>query len=120
MISTLTLTGPPEDADATLQWAPGTCQHQRIAFPLTIHPYFADAAGNLSETLPDEIGFDRHATFTERARTVHARLGADLDHRHHSGIEVPRGGNGMLASQFKLRRRRIAEASLKGTARNGS
>ena len=30
------------------------------------------------------------------------------------------GGNGVLTSQFKLRRRRIAEAYLNGTARNGS
>ena len=29
-------------------------------------------------------------------------------------------GNGVLTSQFKLRRRRIAEAYLNGTARNGS
>jgi hypothetical protein len=71
-----------------LQWASGTRQHQRIAFPLTIHPHIADAIGNFSETLLNEMGFDRHATFTERARTVHARLRADLDHRHFSGIEV--------------------------------
>ena len=91
MISTLTLTGPPEDADATLQWASGTCQHQRKAFPLTIHPPIADATGNFSETLLGEVGFNRHATLTERARRVHARLRADLDHRHYSGIEVLRG-----------------------------
>jgi hypothetical protein len=30
------------------------------------------------------------------------------------------GGSGMLTSQFKLRCRRIAEAYLMGTARNGS
>jgi hypothetical protein len=90
MISTLTLTGPPEDADATLQWASGTCQHQRITFPLAIHPHIADATGNFSETLLDEMAFDRHATLTERARTVHARLRGDPDHRHYSGIEVLR------------------------------
>ena len=51
------------------------------------------------------MGFDRHATLTERARTVHARLRADPDDRHYSG---------------KLRRRWIAEAYPKGTAGNGS
>jgi hypothetical protein len=30
------------------------------------------------------------------------------------------GGNGMLTSQFKLQRRRIAEAYLRATARSGS
>ncbi len=134
-----------------MQWASRTCQHQRKAFPLTIHPSVADATGNSSETLLGEVGFNRHATLTERARTVHARLRADPDHRHYSGIEVLRElarrdpgrgrpdrvhvqrisdvviapepfgcGNGMLTSQFKLRRGRIAEAYLKGTARNGS
>jgi hypothetical protein len=120
------------------------------SFPRTIHPYIADVTGNFSEALLDEMGFERHATFTERARTVHAGLRADLDHRHYSGIEVLRelarrdprgrpdavhvqrvsdvvivpepfgGGNGMLTSQFKLRHRRIAEAYLKGTALSGS
>jgi pyochelin synthetase len=55
-----------------------------------IHPRIAEAIGNFSETLLIEIGLDRRATFTERARSVQARLRADLDHRHFSGIEVLR------------------------------
>jgi pyochelin synthetase len=61
-----------------------------VAVRPPIHPRIAEAVGNFSETLLIEIGLDRHATFTERARTVHARLLADLDHRHFSGIEVLR------------------------------
>lgn len=61
-----------------------------VAVRPPIHPRIAEAIGNFSETLLIEIGLDRHATFTERARTVQARLRADLDHRHFSGIEVLR------------------------------
>jgi pyochelin synthetase len=55
-----------------------------------IHPRIADAIGNFSETLLLEIGLDRHATFTERARAMQTRLRTDLDHRYFSGIEVLR------------------------------
>lgn len=61
-----------------------------VAVRPPIHPRIADAIGNFSETLLIEIGLDRRATFTERARTVQARLRTDLDHRHFSGIEVLR------------------------------
>src|SRR5207245_7251678 len=55
-----------------------------------IHPRIADAIGNFSETLLVEISIDRRATFADRARALQARLRADLDHRHFSGIEVLR------------------------------
>jgi pyochelin synthetase len=55
-----------------------------------IHPRIADAIGNFSETLLVEIALDPHATFTQRARALQARLRTDLDHRHFSGIEVLR------------------------------
>lgn len=61
-----------------------------MTFPLTIHAHIADA--------------------------VHVQRISDV-------VIAPEpfgGGNGMLTSQFKLRRRRIAEAYLNGTARNGS
>jgi amino acid adenylation domain-containing protein len=61
-----------------------------VAVRPPIHPSIAGAIGNFSETLLIEIVLDRRATFTERARAVQARLRADLDHRHFSGIEVLR------------------------------
>jgi pyochelin synthetase len=61
-----------------------------VAVRPPIHSRIADAIGNFSETLLIEVVLDRGATFTERARTVQARLRTDLDHRHFSGIEVLR------------------------------
>ncbi len=55
-----------------------------------IHPRIADAIGNFSETLLIEFATDRRAAFADRARALQARLRADLDNRHFSGIEVLR------------------------------
>jgi pyochelin synthetase len=55
-----------------------------------IHPGITDAIGNFSQTLLVEIMLDPRAAFADRARVLQARLRADLDHRHFSGIEVLR------------------------------
>jgi pyochelin synthetase len=55
-----------------------------------IHPRIADAIGNFSLTLLIEIALDPGASFADRARALQARLRADLDHRHFSGVEVLR------------------------------
>lgn len=55
-----------------------------------VHPRIFDAIGQFSDTMLVEVVLDQQATFDERARAVQARLRADLDNRHFSGIEVLR------------------------------
>ena len=61
-----------------------------VAVRPPIHPRIADAIGNFSQTLLIEIALEPGATFADRTRVLQARLRADLDHRHFSGVEVLR------------------------------
>jgi pyochelin synthetase len=79
-------------AQTLAQWGAGRqfTLTTTVAARPPIHPRIADAIGNFSQTLLIEVGLDPRATFADRARGLQARLRADLDHRHFSGIEVLR------------------------------
>jgi pyochelin synthetase len=55
-----------------------------------IHPRIAEAIGNFSQTMLVETTLERGAAFATQAQAMQARMRADLDHRHFSGVEVLR------------------------------
>ncbi|MFI9269503.1 amino acid adenylation domain-containing protein [Kitasatospora sp. NPDC052896] len=55
-----------------------------------IHPRMSAAIGPFSDTMLVEVEIDRELPFRERGKALQARLRSNLDHRHHSGIEVLR------------------------------
>lgn len=77
-------------AEALATWGAG----ERFTLTTTIaqrppvHPRVFEAIGQFSDTLLVEAEVDRSRTFVERAKALQARLHADIDHRHFSGIEV--------------------------------
>jgi pyochelin synthetase len=79
-------------AQALAQWGAGRefTLTTTVAARPPIHPRIADAIGNFSQTLLIEIELDPRMTFADRASGLQARLRADLDHRHFSGVEVMR------------------------------
>jgi len=79
-------------AQVLAQWGAGSrfTLTTTVAVRPPIHPRIAEAIGNFSETMLIEVSLDRHVTFAQQARALQARLRADLDNRHFSGIEVLR------------------------------
>jgi pyochelin synthetase len=55
-----------------------------------IHPRITEAIGNFSDTMLVELEVDRSVAFQDRAAALQTQLRRDLDHRHHSGIDVMR------------------------------
>ncbi|MET9608537.1 amino acid adenylation domain-containing protein [Streptomyces sp. NPDC006512] len=53
-----------------------------------VHPRIFEAIGQFSDTLLVEAATDRTMPFADRARALQQQLHTDIDHRHHSGIEV--------------------------------
>ncbi|MEU8588229.1 amino acid adenylation domain-containing protein [Streptomyces sp. NPDC048664] len=53
-----------------------------------VHPRIFDAIGQFSDTLLVETEVDRSRPFAERAEALQKRLHSDIDHRHHSGVDV--------------------------------
>ncbi|WP_051795528.1 non-ribosomal peptide synthetase [Streptomyces sp. NRRL S-87] len=53
-----------------------------------VHPRIFEAIGQFSDTLLVEAEVDRGRPYAERAQALQKRLHADIDHRHHSGVEV--------------------------------
>ncbi|MEV7414915.1 amino acid adenylation domain-containing protein [Streptomyces sp. NPDC089919] len=53
-----------------------------------LHPRIFEAIGQFSDTLLLEAEVDRALPFADRARALQRRLHADIDNRHHSGVEV--------------------------------
>ncbi|MEU1345660.1 amino acid adenylation domain-containing protein [Streptomyces sp. NPDC005795] len=55
-----------------------------------VHPRIDRAIGNYSDTLLVELDTDRSRPFADRVAALGGQLRRDLDHRHHSGIDVMR------------------------------
>jgi pyochelin synthetase len=76
-------------AETLARWGAG----RRFTLTTTVAvrpPGHAAAIGNFSQTMLVEVVLDTDSAFTARARAMQARMRADLDHRHFSGIEVLR------------------------------
>lgn len=79
-------------ADTLAAWGAGSrfTINTTVANRPPIHPRIFDAVGNFCETMLVEVEVDRRIRFADRASALQARLRAELDNRHFSGIEVMR------------------------------